>query len=62
MNPEPTHRTNEPDIGSGEKNKGQQDTEKMISQVNDQNPQQSKDRGGLARPLGPAQPGEDKRP
>lgn len=61
MNPEPTHRSNEPDIGSGEKNKGQQDTEKMISQVNDQSTQSGPSHNGLARPTGPAQPGEGKR-
>jgi hypothetical protein len=60
MNPEPTHRTDETDIGSGEKSKGQHETEKMISQVTDQNTQRKPEHGGLAQPTGPAQPGDDK--
>ncbi len=60
MSPEPTHRSNEPDIGSGEKTKGQHETEKMISQVNDQSAHPPPKGPGLAHPTGPAQPGEDK--
>ncbi len=33
LQPQPRHRTDEPDIGSGEKSPGQVDTEKMIEQV-----------------------------
>lgn len=60
MEPEPRHRLDEDDVGSGEKNPGQQDTEKMISQVNDQRVPPAPDKGGLAKPTGPAQPGEER--
>jgi hypothetical protein len=38
MVPEPTHRIDEADIGSGEKPPGQRDTEKLIEQVPKQPP------------------------
>lgn len=59
MNPEPTHRSDEPDIGSGEKNKGQRETEQMISQVNNQKKPGESGQEGMARPTGPAQPADN---
>lgn len=60
MSPEPTHRSDEPDIGSGEKSHGQHETEKMISQVKDQSSNPPPKDPGLSHSTGPAQPGEDK--